>query len=123
MMAKTITEESSAFGKRLAKLRKEAGYTQEELALEISATRRMIAYYETESDHPPTNMLVGLATALKVSTDELLGIKAPKKNKQPDLRIMRRLQQIEKLGSSKKRQVLQLIDTVIEAEQLKQESS
>ena len=56
----------------------------------------MIAYYETESDHPPTNMLVGLATALKVSTDELLGIKAPKKNKQPDLRIMRRLQQIEK---------------------------
>ena len=123
MMAKTITEESSAFGKRLAKLRKEAGYTQEELALEISATRRMIAYYETESDHPPTNMLVGLATALKVSTDELLGIKAPKKNKQPDLRIMRRLQQIEKLGSSKKRQVLHLIDTVIEAEQLKQESS
>ena len=121
MMAKTIAEEPGAFGKRLAELRKEAGFTQTELAEEIGATRRMIAYYETESDHPPANMLVGLATALKVTTDELLGLQPikSKKGKQPDSRLLRRMQQIEKLSAPKKRQVIQVIDTFIESEQLK----
>jgi len=57
--------------------------------------------------------------ALNVSADELLRIQTIKKAKQPDTRLMRRLQQIEKLGATKKRQVLQIIDTTIEAEQLK----
>ena len=123
MMAKTITQASGNFGKRLARLRKAAGYTQQELADEIGATRRMIAYYETESDHPPTNMLVGLATALGVTTDELLGLGNTKKTKQPDSRLQRRLQQIEKLSAPKKRQILQVIDTFIENEQLRQQAS
>ena len=117
-MAKTITDAPGTFGQRLAHLRKAAGYTQQELADEIGATRRMIAYYETESDHPPTNMLVGLATALNVTTDALLGLSPPKKIKQPDTRLKRRLQQIEKLSAPRKQQILQVIDTFIEAEQL-----
>ena len=120
-MAKKITSMSGTFGERLAKLRKDAGFTQAELADEIGATRHMIAYYEIESDHPPANILVDLATALKVSTDELLGLQPTKTKKgtQPDSRLLRRMQQIEKLSANKKRQVLQVIDTFIEAEQLK----
>ena len=119
-MAKTPPSTPNC-GKQLARLRKEAGYTQQELADEIGATRRMIAYYEAESDHPPTNLLVELARALKVTTDELLGLKAATvaKSKQPDSRLLRRMQQIEKLDAAKKRQVLQMIDTVIEHAQLK----
>lgn len=49
-MPKKINEELSSFGKRLAKLRKAAGYTQQQLADEISATRRMIAYYESRNE-------------------------------------------------------------------------
>ncbi len=123
LMAKILTDTPAAFGKRLASLRKEASLTQQELADEIGATRRMIAYYETESDHPPTNMLVGLSLTLNVSTDELLGLKTAKKaakGKQPDSRLMRRMQQIDKLSTNKKRQIVQVIDTLIEAEQLKQ---
>jgi transcriptional regulator with XRE-family HTH domain len=122
MMAKTPPSTPN-FGKQLARLRKDAGYTQQELANEIGATRRMIAYYEAESDHPPTNLLVELARALKVTTDELLGLKkaaATAKAKQPDSRLLRRLQQIEKLDTAKKRQIMQVIDTFIEHEQLKQ---
>ncbi len=125
LMAKILTDTPAAFGKRLAALRKEAGFTQTELANEIGATRRMIAYYETESDHPPTNMLVGLASALNVTTDALLGLKAIKaaKGKQSDSRLLRRMQQVEKLSAHKKRQIIQVIDTFIEAEQLKQGKS
>lgn len=79
----------------------------------------MIAYYETESDHPPTNMLVSLAQALKVSTDALLGLEKPTQTKQPDSRLLRRMQQIDKMGAVKKRQIIQVIDTFIENDQLR----
>ncbi len=118
-MAKTLTEEPGVFGKRLAALRKKAGYTQTELAEEVGATRRMIAYYETESDYPPTNMVGGLAQALNITTDELLGVKPLKKNNQPDSRLLRRMQLIEKMPAAKKRQIIQVIDTFIEASQIK----
>lgn len=122
-MPKYISEDLTGFGQRLAQLRKATGYTQQELADEIASTRRVIAYYETESDHPPANLLVDLARALNVTTDELLGVKPIKKARQPDSRLQRRLQQIEKLSSPKKRQILQVIDTFIENEQLRQQAS
>ncbi|MCB0256786.1 MAG: helix-turn-helix transcriptional regulator [Anaerolineae bacterium] len=120
-MAKTTTDSTEGFGRRLAVRRKEAGYTQQELADEIGATRRMIAYYETESDHPPTSMLVNIARALNVTTDELLGLTpaAKGRSKQPDSRLLRRMQQIEKLDAATKRQVVQVIDTFIENARLR----
>jgi transcriptional regulator with XRE-family HTH domain len=107
------------FGQRLAQFRKAAGYTQQQLATEIGVTRRVIAYYETESQHPPANLLVDLAQALGVSTDEMLGLKPTKKSRKPDTRLQRRIQQIEKMGAKEKRQLIQLIDTFIENMQLK----
>lgn len=121
-MPKKINEELSRFGKRLAKLRKGAGYTQQQLAEEIGATRRMIAYYEAESQHPPANMLVDLARALNVSADELLGIK-PVETLPISSRLERRIRQIEKLGPRPRQQITQLIDTFVEAEQLKQKAN
>lgn len=72
-MRKHPTPQTQGFGLRLAELRKSAGYTQQELADEIGASRRQIAYYEGESEHPPANLLIDLARALNVSTDALLG--------------------------------------------------
>jgi transcriptional regulator with XRE-family HTH domain len=108
------------FGARLAGLRKAAGYTQQELAQELGVSRRMIAYYEGETEHPPAALLTALATALGVTTDELLGAtllrrKAPK----TDSRLQRRMQQIERMHPKGKRQVLQILDALIEREQLR----
>ena len=119
LMPKHINDELVSFGERLAELRKTAGYTQQELADELGVTRRMIAYYEGETDYPPTTLLPGLAKTLGVSTDELLGVKKIKKVGKSDNRLLRRLQQIEKLDAKEKRQVIQLLDTFIEKEQLK----
>jgi transcriptional regulator with XRE-family HTH domain len=113
-------EQLTEFGKRLAALRKQAGYTQTELAQELGVSQRMISYYEAHSEYPPVNLLPDLAQLLGVTSDELLGIQPLKKSRQPDSRLLRRLQQIEKLDAARKRQVLQMIDTVIENEQLKQ---
>ncbi len=119
-MPKSINGSPISFGKRLAQLRKAAGYTQQELAEEIGTSRRVIAYYETQSDYPPATLLPQLAKALGMTVDELLGTKPlPQTRKPTNSRLQRRLQQIEKLNTKEKRQVLQLLDAFIEREKLK----
>ncbi len=111
------------FGARLAALRKAAGYTQTELAEELGVSQRMIAYYEGETDYPPAHLLPGIAKALRITTDELLGVspaKATKAVKPANSRLQRRIQEIEKLDARKKRQIMQFLDTFIANEKLKQ---
>lgn len=119
-MPKTKTRDQMNFGARLAELRKARGFTQLELAEQVGLSRRMLAYYEGQSAHPPTTHLPGIARALGVTTDELLGLVAIKTTaRQKDSRLQRRIQEIEKLDAPDRRQVLQLIDAFIEKGQLK----
>jgi transcriptional regulator with XRE-family HTH domain len=125
-MPKQKTLEAAFFGQRLATLRKAAGYTQQELADEVGVSRRMIAYYEGQSEHPPTTLLPALAQALQLSTDELLGLEPPaaKRTGRPrDNRLQRRLQQIESLPPEERRQLIQIVDAFIERGQLKRRAS
>lgn len=118
-MPKRPSPNAAGFGTRLAQLRKTAGYTQQQLANEIGATRRQIAYYESESEHPPANLLADLARALAVSVDELLGAAAGKRSAKVAAlspRLERRMRQIEALTPKSKQQLLGLIDTFIAAE-------
>jgi transcriptional regulator with XRE-family HTH domain len=122
-MPKTRKPELMSFGDRLAELRKAAGFTQQDLADEVGVSRRMIAYYEVQSGHPPTQLLPAIARALNVTTDELLGAAPVKKTVRPrNSRLHRRLQQIEKLEPNEKRQILQLIDAFIERGQLRKKA-
>ena len=56
-----------------------------------------------------------LANILRISSDELLGIKNNNKNYEPSLRLMRRLVKIEKLPENKKKLILKTIDDLIRA--------
>lgn len=108
------------FGARMARLRKAAGYSQRDLAAELGISQRMIAYYEKQTQYPPTHLLPNLAKALGVSADQLLGLEKVKTDgKIRDTRLWRRFRQIEKLEAKEKRQIVQLLDTFIEREQLK----
>jgi hypothetical protein len=80
----------------------------------------MISYYEGQTEFPPSSLMPKLSQLLGVSSDELLGIKPLKKNKLPDTRLIRRVQKIDKLEATKKKQLFQIIDTFIEADQLRQ---
>lgn len=121
-MAKQTIDEVAGFGHRLALRRQAAGYTQQQLADEIGVSRRMIAYYEGETGHPPASFLVQLARALNTSTDELLGVQPTTKPASSSIsaRWERRVRQIERLSAKPKQQLLSLIDTFIAAEQLRQ---
>jgi len=118
-MTKYIAPDGEGFGERLAQLRKAAGYTQEQLATEIGISRRRIAYYEAESDHPPVGFLADLARVLNTTTDALLGQGAATRKARAvalSPRLERRLKQIERLSPKPKQQLLSIIDTFIAAE-------
>lgn len=118
---KIQTPNNESFGERMARLRNKAGYTQRDLANETGISQRMIAYYEKQTQYPPTHILPILTKALGASADELLGInKTTTNRKKKDMRLWRRFGQIEKMDLKEKRQILQILDTFIEKEQLKQ---
>jgi transcriptional regulator with XRE-family HTH domain len=113
-MPKNANPKLEGFGKRLAALRKAAGYTQEQLAGAIGVSRRVVAYYETESQHPPIHILIDLAGALDLSTDELLGV-MPAKRAAPhgNSHLARRLKQLGALPPSDQKAILKVIDALI----------
>jgi transcriptional regulator with XRE-family HTH domain len=111
------------FGERMARLRNDSGYSQRDLARETGISQRMIAYYEKQAQYPPTHVLPILAKSLQVSVDQLLGIEESKGDgKKTDMRLWRRFSQIEKLDAKEKRKIMQLLDTFIENELLKQKA-
>ena len=59
-------------GNKILKLRKEKGYSQEELAEKLDVTRQTISNWELGSTQPNPEQLKGLSKILNVSIDELL---------------------------------------------------
>src|SRR5579883_3323085 len=94
-------------GERLARLRKQAGFTQV-----------LVSAYETDRHLFSAEMAVRFALALGVSLDELLHPKARKPaSKKPSLRVQRRIEQIEALPLYEQRALLTTIDKFLAAAQ------
>jgi transcriptional regulator with XRE-family HTH domain len=109
---------SESLGQRIARLRKEKGYTQDDLAKKIGIVRGLISDYERERMRPHYEMIIRLAMALEVTTDELLGLKKSKNgSRSQDLRLVRRLKKIEALPSAEQKILLRAIDTFLKGAQ------
>lgn len=65
--------ESAALAGRLIALRRAAGLTQEDVAMQLGIGRSAYAYYETGGSLPTLDSLSRLATVFGVTTDYLLG--------------------------------------------------
>lgn len=109
------TRTLEGFGPRLAAIRQAQGLTQAELGHAAHVSQRVIAYYETESTQPPGALLVDLARALRVSADELLGLKPRTDKTSPKTaRLLKRLQKIEDLPPADQRAILKLVDAMLD---------
>jgi transcriptional regulator with XRE-family HTH domain len=103
------------FGTRLAALRKERGLTQAQLGELVGVSYRVIAYYEGETSYPPAHLMEPLAKALKVSTDELLGIRELKRERSPEnAALWRRLRKIEALPKKDQKALLHYLDALVQ---------
>ena len=66
-------EERKLMGTRIRQCRKEAGFSQDELAERLDMKRSNIAGYEAGRVIPPGNIIKQLADIFSISTDFLLG--------------------------------------------------
>ena len=70
-------------GKKLRELRKERGWTQEELGERLHIHRSTVSYWETGYTDPPQEMDRPLSLLNAVSADYLLGLSPRKREKGP----------------------------------------
>ena len=105
-------------GERLARIRKEKGFTQVELAQKIGTIQVMVSDYERGRLRPHADMLARFAVALDVSADELLGLerkKGPSVNAKQSRRFLRRLEQLTALPKRDQDALLRTIDVFLSA--------
>jgi len=110
----TLNTDGESVGQRLARLRRERGFTHVGLAEQLGTRQSLITAYETDRRALSAEMAVQLAIALDVSTDDLLHPKtAKKKAKKPSLKIARRMEQLEQLPENKQSFILSALDSML----------
>jgi len=72
MDGKKEVEMNVEIAERLARRRKEAGLSQEELAMKLGVSRQAVSKWERSESSPDTNNLIALAKLYDVSLDDLL---------------------------------------------------
>jgi len=113
---KPLSVKTEKAGRTIAKLRKNAGLTQEDLAQKIGISRKLVTDYETGRLRMYDEMIIRFALALDVNTDVLLGLNKKDTLKSfPGLRVMKRMKEIEKLPEAKRKAILKTVDDLIRA--------
>jgi len=110
-ITKPLDFHGETIDQRLTQLRKQRGYTQVELAEKIGIRQVLVSAYEKDRRGLSAEMAIHFALALDVSLDELLRPKGKKvSGKKPSRKVLRRLEEIEKLPPHQQNYLLKTID-------------
>ena len=109
--------DNESLGERIGKLRKDKRLTQAELAQQINVGQKLISDYELNKLRPNYEIIIKLALALEITTDELLGLKNIKNNgkNKPSKKIIRRMEKIGTLPVSQQKFILRTLDSHLKA--------
>jgi len=116
-------------GQKIQQLRKEKGWTQDQLAEIIKIDSKQISKYERDLAIPSTEIIVELALAFNISTDYLLideSIKIPmeyKNNTEFLIEINKKINEMEELSEFEKNAIIVFIDALIAKYKLKKLAS
>jgi len=105
----------------MVELRAARGLTQVQLAEAIGSSQRAISRYETIAEFPPASVVIELAKALGVTTDELFGIKKPRDSTPRDAidpktkRLWKKFQLMMTLPEKDRRAVTRLVNSLVAA--------
>lgn len=111
---KRSTSAAEGIGERLGRLRKEKGITQAEMARLLGTAQPVVSDYERGVLRLHGDLIVRLADILGVSADELLGIQArPPAGLTKDRRLVRRLQEVDRLSKRDRDAVARTLDAFL----------
>jgi len=107
---------TAAIAKRIAKLRKERGFTQVELAKKLKAPQSIISRYERGELRLHGDLLIKLAKVLEVTPNDLLGIDSDSKATEAIPRQwLKRLQKIKSLSRRDHEALLRTVDALLKS--------
>lgn len=103
----------SAFGKKLFEVRRRKGLTQTQLGEKIGVTKRVIAFYEGNTDGPPPDLLKKMADALAVTVSYLVG-ETPTKQVGIDVKptVRKYVKKLQKLPQKQQQTAFRIIDAL-----------
>lgn len=110
-------------GERIQHIRKEAGFTQMELAKKIKISHTQLVRYEADKVHPPSDVLKRLADVLNTGIDFLINGDKDQKAKAAlkDSELLNQFKAVERLPADKQRIVKDLIDAYLFRTQIQQQ--
>lgn len=109
--------DEKTIGKRLRDLRKRRGLTQAQVGEQLGVDQVLVSNYERGAARLHGALVAGFAKALRVSADEILGLKdskEPAAKNHTNGRLLRRLQRIEELPATDQRAVLKFLTALLE---------
>lgn len=113
-----ISDDDRAFllqlGARIARLRKEQGITQVQLAEQLGVSQQTVTAYESGKRRVPISHLPRLAALLGVSIEELIGEEPKPAKRGPVPKLQRQIERIAALPKPQQRFVMQMLDTVLQ---------
>ena len=101
-------------GRNIAYYRKGKGLTQKELATQMGIPANLISHYETNRLRVTADLLYKFAQSLDISADKLIGLSVSSESgKKLSLKIVKRMNQIEKLDLTNQKALLKTIDNYL----------
>lgn len=107
------------FSTNLARIRKQRGLTQRELAELTSISFRMICHYETKATAVPLSKLKVLATALNTRIADFFDEEANSSLEDLDVRWIKKMKDIQSLPDTERKEINQHINSLLEKSKLK----
>ena len=114
MARKTHHDKEESIGQRMARLRRERGITQVELAEMLGIVQPMVSAYENGGLRLHGELIVELTKILDVTADQLLGLKETKNGTPKNGRLLRKLQQLELLPRRDQQALMRTIEAFLQ---------
>lgn len=112
-----LSKEERAFfvqlGERIAKLRKDQGITQVQLADRLGVSQQTITAYEVGRRRIQVSALPVIAQALGVSVEELVSANVKPSKRGPAPKIQQQLERLSQLPRARQRMVSEVLDSLL----------
>jgi len=114
-----MSERTQKIAQRLTRIRQQKAISQREFCAKLEVSQPMMSHYERGERRIPSDLLADMAEILGVTTDELIGLRAPKKNT-PEMdaetkKLWKKFQKMSQLPEHDQRAVIRLINSLSRA--------
>ena len=114
VMPRALSRPRPKLGLRLVQLRKDAGYSQAELARVLGIPQQNIGYWETAGKAPNSDILPQMAKVLGVGVEDLLGTPSQPRKSGPVGRLQRVFEMASKLPRREQDIVVTFVESLVE---------